>query len=113
MDGAVCEDEACKIILKKHRDCEAAIESEVKLIKTAVSPTLKIAVVHCVTVLFMGCPKAVVRLLRGMTENATSLYGIFSGCAITIINLPVSVCYGLAASSIPQISPLAEKGDIG
>ena len=53
-----------------------------------------------------------VRLLRGMTENATSLYGIFSGCAITIINLPVSVCYGLAASSIPQISPLAEKGDI-
>lgn len=36
-----------------------AIESEVKLIKTAVSPTLKIAVVHCVTVLFMGCPKAV------------------------------------------------------
>ena len=53
-----------------------------------------------------------VRLLRGMTENATSLYGIFSGCAITIINLPVSVCYGLAASSIPQISPLAESGDI-
>ncbi|MDE7083047.1 MAG: polysaccharide biosynthesis protein [Clostridia bacterium] len=53
-----------------------------------------------------------VRLLRGMTENATALYGIFSGCAITIINLPVSVCYGLAASSIPQISPLAESGDI-
>lgn len=53
-----------------------------------------------------------VRLLRGFTDDATSLYGIFSGCAITIINLPVSVCYGLAASSIPQISPLAEKGDI-
>lgn len=53
-----------------------------------------------------------VRLLKGMAENATSLYGIFSGCAITIINLPVSVCYGLAASSIPQISPLAESGDI-
>lgn len=53
-----------------------------------------------------------VRLLRGMAENATSLYGIYSGCAITIINLPVSVCYGLAASSIPQISPLAESGNI-
>lgn len=36
-----------------------AIESEVKLIKAAVSPTLKTAVVHCVTVLFTGCPKAV------------------------------------------------------
>ena len=44
--------------------------------------------------------------------SATSLYGIFSGCAITIINLPVSVTYGLAAASVPQISPLAEKGDI-
>ena len=53
-----------------------------------------------------------VRLLKGMTDNATALYGIFSGCAVTIINLPVSVTYGLAAASVPQISPLAEKGDL-
>lgn len=53
-----------------------------------------------------------VRILRGMSENATALYGIYSGCAVTIINLPVSVCYGLAASSVPQISPLAESGDM-
>ena len=53
-----------------------------------------------------------VRLLRGMTVEATALYGIYSGCAVTIINLPVSVTYGLAASSVPQISPLAESGNI-
>lgn len=53
-----------------------------------------------------------VRLLRGITDNATALYGIFSGCAVTIINLPVSVTYGLAAASVPQITPLAEGGDI-
>ncbi len=53
-----------------------------------------------------------VRLLKAMGENATALYGVFSGCAVTIINLPVSVTYGLAAASVPQISPLAEKGDI-
>ena len=52
-----------------------------------------------------------VNLLRNITDGATSLYGIFSGCAITIINLPVSVTYGLAAASVPQISPLAEKCD--
>ena len=52
-----------------------------------------------------------VRLLREMGDNATALYGIYSGCAVTIINLPVSVTYGLAASSVPQISPLAESGD--
>ena len=54
----------------------------------------------------------VVRLLRNITSDATALYGIYSGCAMTIINLPVSVTYGLAASSVPQISPLAEKGDL-
>lgn len=53
-----------------------------------------------------------VRLLRGITDSATSLYGVFSGCAVTIINLPVSVTYGLAAASVPQIAPLAERGDI-
>lgn len=52
-----------------------------------------------------------VRILRGLSEEATALYGVYSGCAVTIINLPVSVTYGLAASSVPQISPLAEKGD--
>ena len=52
-----------------------------------------------------------VRLLRGMGDNATALYGVYSGCAVTIINLPVSVTYGFAASSVPQISPLAESGD--
>ena len=54
----------------------------------------------------------VVNLLRSSVENATALYGIYSGCAVTIINLPVSVSYGLAAASVPQISPLAAKGDI-
>lgn len=52
-----------------------------------------------------------VRLLRATAQNATALYGVYSGCAVTIINLPVSITYGLAASSVPQISPLAESGD--
>ena len=55
---------------------------------------------------------AVVNLLRASVENATALYGIYSGCAVTIINLPVSVSYGLAAASVPQISPLAAKGEM-
>ena len=55
---------------------------------------------------------AVVNILRGTADNATALYGIFSGCAVTIINLPVSVTYGLAAASVPNVSPLAAKGDI-
>ncbi|MBO5327655.1 MAG: polysaccharide biosynthesis protein [Clostridia bacterium] len=53
-----------------------------------------------------------VRLLKQITQNATAIYGVYSGCALTIINLPVSVTYGLAAASVPQISPLAAKGNM-
>lgn len=46
----------------------------------------------------------VVRLLRAYEQNAVALYGLFSGGAVTIINLPVSVCYGVAAASVPAIA---------
>ncbi len=36
--------------------------------------------------------------------NATSLYGLYSGVALTIVNLPISICHGLAVASIPSIS---------
>lgn len=53
----------------------------------------------------------VVALLRRATDNATALWGVFSGCAITLINLPVSLTYGLAAAGVPRISPIAQRGD--
>lgn len=46
----------------------------------------------------------VVRLLLTHTEKAVGLYGLFTGGAVTLVNLPVSVCYGLAAASIPAIA---------
>ncbi len=46
----------------------------------------------------------VVRLLLTHTEKAVGLYGLFAGGAVTLINLPVSVCYGLAAASIPALA---------
>lgn len=52
----------------------------------------------------------IVRLLKTHTENAVALYGLFSGGAVTIINLPVSVCYGVAAASVPAISRAAVEG---
>lgn len=52
-----------------------------------------------------------VNILRKLIENPTALYGVFSGCAVTIVSLPISITYGLAVASIPQIAPLAERGD--
>lgn len=45
-----------------------------------------------------------VRLMSAYAENAVTLYGLFSGGAVTVINLPVSVCYGIAAASIPAVA---------
>ena len=54
-----------------------------------------------------------VRLIKPYAENAVALYGLFSGGAVTIVNLPVSVCYGVAAASIPALSSALEKGESG
>ena len=45
-----------------------------------------------------------VRLLGAYAADPVALYGLFSGGAVTIINLPVSVCYGIAAASIPAVA---------
>lgn len=45
-----------------------------------------------------------VRLMSGYSADAVALYGLFSGGAVTIINLPVSVCYGIAAASVPSVA---------
>lgn len=46
------------------------------------------------------------RLLGVYAAAPVSLFGLFSGGAITIINLPVSICYGIAAASVPAIASL-------
>ena len=45
-----------------------------------------------------------VRILQGYAADAVTLYGLFAGGAVTVIGLPVSVCYGIAAATIPQVS---------
>lgn len=54
-----------------------------------------------------------VRLLKPYADNAVTLYGLFSGGAVTIINLPVSVCYGIAAASVPALSAAVKRGESG
>ena len=54
-----------------------------------------------------------VRLLRRYTDGAVALYGLFSGGAVTLISLPVSVCYGIAAASVPALSAALVRGESG
>lgn len=49
------------------------------------------------------------RLLSAYAGDAVALYGLFSGGAVTVVNLPVSVCYGIAAASVPRVAMATES----
>ncbi len=44
------------------------------------------------------------RLLGAYASDAVTLFGLFAGGAVTVVNLPVSVCYGIAAASVPRVA---------
>ncbi len=44
------------------------------------------------------------RLLSAYASDAVTLFGLFAGGAVTVVNLPVSVCYGIAAASVPRVA---------
>lgn len=72
-----------------------------KLIKTAVPVTLIGIIVPLSSV---ADSFIAVNILNGYRTDATALYGLFSGVAMTIIGLPVAICYGIAATAIPAVS---------
>ena len=53
-----------------------------------------------------------VRLMGVYAVEPVTLYGLFSGGAVTVINLPVSVCYGIAAASVPAVASAKGKGSV-
>ena len=50
-----------------------------------------------------------VNILSGYRSDATALYGLLGGAVMTIINLPVSICYGVSTAAIPAISSSKSK----
>ena len=48
----------------------------------------------------------IINLLKNYLANATTLYGLLSGVVMTVINLPVSICYGISTVAVPSISAL-------
>lgn len=49
------------------------------------------------------------RLLGAYSADAVTLFGLFSGGATTVINLPVSICYGIAVASVPAVAEAVAK----
>lgn len=45
-----------------------------------------------------------INFISGYRTDATALFGLLSGVVMTVINLPVSICYGIGSVAIPSIS---------
>lgn len=50
----------------------------------------------------------IINVIGGYAENATALFGLYSGVAVTVVGLPVAICYGIATAAVPAVS--AENG---
>ena len=46
----------------------------------------------------------VVNVTGQYSESATMLYGLLSGVVLTVINLPVAICYGISTVAIPSVA---------
>lgn len=53
----------------------------------------------------------IVNILKRTVTDATYVYGLFSAGATTLIALPASICYGLAAVSVPTVASLCASGE--
>lgn len=54
----------------------------------------------------------IVRLMKGYTDRAVSLYGLYSGGVMSLIDLPATLTGGFVAAAIPLVSASASRGDI-
>ncbi len=54
----------------------------------------------------------IINILKGYTSSATALYGLLSGVVMTVINLPVSVCYGISTVAVPSVSSCKTQSEI-
>ena len=50
-----------------------------------------------------------VNIISAYRTDATELYGILFGIVLTVIHLPVSVCYGISSVAIPAVSGAKTK----
>lgn len=61
----------------------------------------------------LGCmveSSFIIRFLNSYGLNGVTVYGVYTGTAMTVINLPVSVCYGLSSVTVPTISGALKLG---
>lgn len=83
--------------------------------KTDIKPILKTVFPMMVATIIMPLTRTVdsfliLNIVGGYLNNATAVYGLYSGAVESIVSLPISFCYALAVTSIPIVSRLKKEG---
>ncbi len=52
-----------------------------------------------------------INIISGYRDDATILFGLLSGVVMTVINLPVSVCYGIGSVAVPSLSKCKDENE--
>lgn len=80
-------------------------EGEIKRIKKLIKYSLPVVMVNLLIPLSQVIDSfLIVNILSKYRSDGNVLYGILSGVVLTIINLPVSICYGISTSTMPSVS---------
>lgn len=109
----VSEGAACAYLLVRHRrnfkeKVSLYADYPVKKLLFTVLPIAAAAIL--VPLSRMADSFAAINILKRNFPDATSLYGIYTGGVESIAGVPVAVCYGAAAASVPTVAGLLKEG---
>lgn len=107
---------ACLYIFLKHKRVHAPSLFKNQGGRVAVKEILKTSLFVTLTSALLPFSNmlesvALPRLMNGYTAEAVSLYGLYAGGAVTVVGLPVSLCYGIVAVAVPSVAsaPTSER----
>lgn len=94
------------VFFKRKHEISLPIKYEFKpLAKTLIKTTVPITLIGIIIPLSHVIDSfLIINIISTYRADATSLFGLLSGVVMTVINLPVSICYGVATVAIPSIS---------
>ena len=109
----VSEGAACAYLFVRHRKTrkeKVSLYADYPLKKLLFTVLPIAAAAILVPLSRMADSFAAINILKRNFPDATSLYGIYTGGVESIAGVPVAVCYGAAAASVPTVAGLLKEG---
>ena len=94
---------------KKHACKQEFSQKSVYYLKQIYKPLIKMVIPITLTGIILPLSQVIdsfmiINLLSRYRQDATNLYGVLSGVAVTVIGLPVAMCHGVCTVALPSVS---------